>query len=608
MLTIAATGQTLNVHVGSVIYQFPASQAGVIDFADGETVTIMGKTFTLADVSYMTIDDSEVTDNLVSVEYGTSSATVYVAGNVAQYVDASVSGAHVSITQTNTEAINGDEITYQLSGTTTDGSFTLAGSYKCTVSLAGLTMTNPSGAAINVTNGKRIQLSVKGSTENTLTDGSNGSQKACIYSKGQLQLQGKGTLNVAGNTKHGIKSGDYITVKNLTLNITKAVGDGISCEEYFQLKSGAVTISGVGDDGIQCDLGGDTSTGETADHDDEDSGNVYLEGGTINVSVTAAASKGIKAAGDMKISDGSITVTTTGSGAYDSDDRDAKGCAGLKTDGNMTISGGTLTLKSTGTGGKCIKADGALSVTGGTVEATTTGNTYSYSSSKAQPKAIKADGNMIVSGGNISATSSKHEAIETKGTLTIEDGTVYAFSTSDDAINSASHMYLKGGTVTGVSNGNDGIDSNGNMYISGGTVIACGARAPECGLDAAERYALYITGGMVLGVGGGNNSVTATTGSQCVLSTSSSTYSAGTAVAVKNGSTVLASFTIPTGYSPSSGGGFYAPGGPGGGPGGGGSGFSYLLSCPGQTSGTSYTVTIGSSSASCKAATSYSGR
>ena len=218
-----------------------------------------------------------------------------------------------------------------------------------------------------------------------------------------------------------------------------------------------------------------------------------------------------------------------------------------------------------------------------------------------------ADGNMTFSGGNISATSSKHEAIETKGTLTIEDGTVYALSTSDDAINSASHMYLKGGTVAGVSNGNDGIDSNGNMYISGGTVIACGTREPECGLDAAERYALYITGGTVLGIGGGNNSVTATTGSQCVLSTSSSTYSAGTAVAVKNGSTVLASFTIPTGYSPSSGGGFRVPGGPGGGPGG-GSGFSYLLSCPGLTSGTSYTVTIGSTSASCKASTSYSGR
>ncbi|MBO7069098.1 MAG: carbohydrate-binding domain-containing protein [Bacteroidaceae bacterium] len=605
MLTIATAGQTLNVKVGNVIYQFPASQTGEMNFAEGETLTIMGKTFTLTDVNSMTVDNSEVTDNLVSVDYGSSSATVYIAGNVAQYVDATVSGAHVTIAQTNTAAIDGDEITYQLSGTSTDGSFTLDGSYKCTLSLAGLTMTNPSGAAINITNGKRIQLSVKNGTENTLTDGSNGSQKACIYSKGQLQLQGKGTLNVAGNTKHGIKSGDYITVKNLTLNITKAVGDGISSNEYFQMKSGVVTIKGVGDDGIQCDLDGDTSTGETTDHEGEDSGNIYLEGGTLTVTVTATAAKGIKAAGDMTVSDAIVNVTTSGNGAYDSTDRDAKGCASLKTDGNMTISGGTLTLKSTGTGGKCIKADGTLTITGGTVEATTTGNTYSYSSSKAQPKAIKADGDIIVSSGIVSATSSKHEAIETKGTLTIINGTVYALSTSDDAINSASHMYLKGGTVTGVSNGNDGIDSNGNMYISGGTVIACGAREPECGLDAAERYNLYITGGTVLGIGGGNNTVTATTGSQCVLSTSSSTYSAGTAVSIKSGTSVLASFTIPTGYSPSSGG-FPAPGGPGG-PGS-GSGFSFLLSCSGLTSGNSYTVTIGSSSASCKAATSYSGR
>ena len=175
-------------------------------------------------------------------------------------------------------------------------------------------------------------------------------------------------------------------------------------------------------------------------------------------------------------------------------------------------------------------------------------------------------------------------------------------------------MYLKGGTVTGVSNGNDGIDSNGNMYISGGTVIACGSGDPECGLDAAEHYYLYITGGTVLGIGGGNNTVTATTGSQCVLSTSSSTYSAGTAVTIKSGTTELASFTIPSDYSPTSGGG---GGGPGGGPGGGGwpggggqggSGFKFLLSCSGLTSGNSYTITIGSSSASCRAATSYSGR
>jgi hypothetical protein len=623
MLTIAATAQTLNVKVGNVVYQYPASQTGVMTYSNGNSLTIMDKVFALSDIDAMTVDDSEVENNRVTVEYDASSAKVYVAGNVARYVTPTINGAHVTIAQSNTSAVDDEEITYQLSGATSNGSLSLSGSYKCTVSLAGVTLTNPNGAAINITNSKRIQISARKGTVNTLADGANGSQKACIYSKGQLQFQGNGTLNVSGNTKHGIKSASYISIKNLTLNITSAVGDGISCEEYFQMKSGVLTISGVGDDGIQCDLGGDTSTGETEDHDDEDSGNVYIEGGTLTITTTAVASKGIKADGDIRVTDGTVNVTTTGNGTYDTDDKDAKGCAGLNADGNMTISGGTLTLKSTGSGGKCIKVDGKLNVTGGVIEATTTGGTYKYGNADSQPKAIKSDGNMTISGGTIKATVSGHEAIETKGEMTITDGYVYAFSSSDDAINASSHMYLKGGTVIGVSNGNDGIDTNGNMYISDGTIIACGAGQPECGLDAAERYNLYITGGTVLGVGGGNNTVTSTNGSQCVLSTSGSA-TAGTEVTVKSGSTVLATFTIPDGYSPTSGGfggggpggmggGFGGFGGFGGGPGGfggnqGNGSFSYLLSCPGLTSGSSYTVTIGTASSTCKAATSYAGR
>lgn len=616
VLTIVATGQTLNVKVGNVIYQYPASQTGEMTYTDGTKLTIMGKTFALNDVDAMTVNNDDVTNNCVTVEYGTTSAKVYVPGNVAQYVTPTINGAHVTIAQSNTSAVDDDEITYQLSGTTADGSLSLSGSYKCTVSLAGVTMTNPSGAAINITNSKRIQISAKKGTVNTLADGANGSQKACIYSKGQIQLQGGGTLNVTGNTKHAIKSASYVSIKNMTLNITSAVGDGISCEEYMQMKSGVVTISGVGDDGIQCDLGGTTSTGETADHDDEDSGNVYIEGGTLTITTTADASKGIKADGDIRVTDGIVNVTTTGNGTYDTDDKDAKGCAGLNADGNMTINGGTLTLKSTGSGGKCIKVDGKLNVTGGVIEATTTGGTYKYGNADTQPKAIKSDGDMTISGGTIKATVSGHEAIETKGEMTITDGYVYAFSSADDAINASSHMYLKGGTVIGVSNGNDGIDTNGNMFISGGTIIACGAGQPECGLDAAERYRLYITGGTVLGIGGGNNTVTSTSGSQCVLSTSGAA-TAGTEISIKNGSTTLATFTIPDGYSPSSGGFGGGPGGGfggfGGGPGGFGGNqsdgsFSYVLSCPGLTSGFTYTVTIGSTSTSCKAATSYAGR
>ena len=138
LLTIAAMSQTLNVKVGSVIYQFPAAQTGEMTYADGKTVTIMDKTFTLADITEMTIDDTQVTNNAVSISYNGTSAAVTVAGNVAKYVTPIVSGAHVSIIQSNTDAVDGDEITYTLTGTTTDGEFALGGSYKCSVVLAGV--------------------------------------------------------------------------------------------------------------------------------------------------------------------------------------------------------------------------------------------------------------------------------------------------------------------------------------------------------------------------------------------------------------------------------------------------------------------------------------
>ena len=154
-LTIAAEAQTLNIQTGNVVYQFPAAQTGDMTFTDGTQLTVL-----------------------------------------AQYVEPTCSGAHVTIQQTNSDAVDGNEITYQLSGTSSNGSLTLTGEYKCSISLDGLTLTNPAGAAISIANSKRIQISAKKDTENTLADCAEGSQKACIYSKGQLQLQGNGTLHI----------------------------------------------------------------------------------------------------------------------------------------------------------------------------------------------------------------------------------------------------------------------------------------------------------------------------------------------------------------------------------------------------------------------------
>ena len=177
VLTIAATGQTLNVTVGNVNYLFPATQAGEMNYSNGTMLTIMGKTFTLADIDVITVDNTSVKDNTVTVVYNGTTATVAIAGNVAQYVDATVDGAHVAINQTNTTDIDGDEITYIMSGTSEDGSLALDGNYKCSIQLAGVTLTNPNGGAININNKKRIQISAKKDTDNSLTDGAAGSQR-----------------------------------------------------------------------------------------------------------------------------------------------------------------------------------------------------------------------------------------------------------------------------------------------------------------------------------------------------------------------------------------------------------------------------------------------
>jgi hypothetical protein len=372
-----------------------------------------------------------------------------------------------------------------------------------------------------------------------LEDGSGGSQKACVYSKGQIQLQGNGTLNVMGNTKHAIKSGDYITVKNLTLNITSAVGDGINCEEYFLMKSGTVSISGTGDDGIQCDLGGDASTGEivateTVDaHDDEDSGNVYIEGGTLNITVTADAAKGIKSEGDLKISDGTFTIKTTGGGAWDTDDLKTKASSCLSADGNTTISGGTLSLTSTGAGGKGIKGDGAFTATGGNITIKTSGNAVVASSSgslstvssssqldryssdyKSSPKGLKIDGAITISDNaviSVTTTGAGGEGIEGKTSIDITGGQVTVVAT-DDAINASTNtetngsgdLTISGGYVYARSTGNDGIDSNGNCYIKGGLVYAIGTSSPEVAIDAntEDRKQLYVQGGTLIAIGG----------------------------------------------------------------------------------------------------------
>ena len=253
-LTLTAMSQTLNVQMGEVTYQYPALQVGDMTYQDAQTLTILSKAYTLSQLDKIYIDNAEVTDNNVKVTYDGETAAIVVAGNVAQYLTVEANGAHVSITQADDLA---QEITYVLSGSSTDGEFYLAGNYKASVSFEGLTLTNPNGAPINIQNGKRIEVSVKKDTENTLVDGEANTQKGTFVCKGHTEFKGKGKLNVYSHAANAIWSNEYVQVKNCTINIQKAAKDGINCNQYFLMESGSITITKVKDTKVEGNYSGD---------------------------------------------------------------------------------------------------------------------------------------------------------------------------------------------------------------------------------------------------------------------------------------------------------------------------------------------------------------
>ena len=580
--------QTMHVQVGQVAYAFPAEQAGVMTYVAGSTVHIMDKVFALSDVDMMYVDGIEVVDNRVAVVYNGETASVSVAGNVAKYLTINVSGAHVNIAQSDDLA---EEITYSLSGSSEDGEFYMSGSYKATIELNGLSLTNTtpvtSGAAVHVQNGKRIKVKVMEGTSNMLEDAAAGEQKGALYVKGHPEFSGKGTLMVKGHVKHAIKSGEYMTLKDATLKVLSAAGDGLNCGQYFLMKSGVLDISGVTDDGIQCDID-DTdvgSTGETADHEDEDSGNIYLAGGQITINTAGIAAKGVKSEGDLMVTGGVIAITTTGKGKWDEEDLKTKAAACLGSDAKVVIAGGTLTLTSTGAGGKGINCDAAFEMSGGEVTIVTqgalyyhngttentnyTGNTDNVNSDYySSSKGVKADGAITISGGKISvATAGRNaEGIESKTSILISAGEV-TVNSYDDGLNvggDGSDLIISGGYVYSRALNNDGIDGNGNVYVKGGLVYAIGANSPEVAIDAnsEEQKKLYVQGGTLIAVGGLESGAQISDGvcKQVSSFTSEAWY------ALYNGSELVAAFKTPAASSSSSGGGR-----PGGGSGGGGS-------------------------------------
>ena len=463
-----------------------------------ETETIPGST----DTYYEDYVETYTPTTTIKIAYNGNSATV---SGESEGVTVTKEGADVTVNSTV------KNIAYELSGTTSDGSFKIYSEKKFEVILNGVDIPNPTGAAIN-NQGKRMYVVVKDGTTNKLTDGSsytmvdNEDMKGTLFSEGKLAFSGSGTLSVYSNAKNGIVSDDYVFIRpNTNIYVKSTTNHGIKTND-----------------------------------------GVIIRGGVVNVEVSADAAKGINTDGFIQIEGGRVTAITSGGSSYDSEDKEYKGCAGIKSDSIFVISGGEVNVKSTGAGGKGLNSSQTMTITGGTIRAIAAGKNFSSGNDDVAAKAIKSAGDMTISGGDIMARSAAHEAIETKGKLTVSAGSIGAYS-SDDAINSAGVMTINGGYIFGYSTTNDGIDANGNLTVNGGVLIGCGATAPEEGIDVAERCTFSINGGTVIGIGGGSESIA---GSQQKAVLSGVTVNNGSYITVKDdsGNNIFA-FKVPRAYS-----------------------------------------------------------
>jgi len=307
---------------------------------------------------------STATPTVINIVYSGTSVTV--TGDTNGYV--TTNGAHVTV---NSGTAN-DSLLLVLSGSTTDGSLLVYRQKKYGIQLNGVSIHHANGPAINNQCGKLLYLYVNSGTTNQLTDGTSYTeqtydQKGALFSEGQMMLLGTGTLTVTGNCKHAIACDDYIIIdENVTLHASSSTGNGIKVN-----------------DGL------------------------WINNGTLDISVTADAARGIKCDSVVVITGGTTTITTSGDCVYDSEVDDYSSAACIKCDYDFTMSGGTLTMTSSGDGGKGINCGTSVAFSGGTLSAITTGG-----NDEGKPKAIKATTGITVSGGSFYAQVKKSWACD----------------------------------------------------------------------------------------------------------------------------------------------------------------------------------------------------
>lgn len=560
------------------------------------------------------------------------SITLSPDGSTSTDASVRIDGQTVTITQAGT---------YQIAGTLGDGALIVesAENAKITLVLGGVSIKNSTGAAIQISTADDVTIELAEGTTNVLQSGeevdiaaateSKEASGGALQSKADLKIKGKGSLTVLGYLNNGIHCTKDLKIKNGNISVT-ALGHGIKGKNSVTVSGGTVTVTS-GKDGITSD--------ET---ENEEKGFVTIEDGEI---IITSVGDGVSAETTLTVTGDVISIISGGGSAnaqqktdnmrdwwdFDnsaSDDNSAS-CKGLKAGKALVISGGSITIDAqddalhtdgdmTISGGECILSTGddgahaalSLTVLDGKITVLTSyegleANQITLAGGElditASDDGINANGGSDgFSGGfgggfggrrsDMNSQSGDMTPPDNSNMQTPPDGNAPSgnpptmpgqdaadSTTTDDTTDKQPVLLITGGKITVNADG-DGLDSNGDLRVEGGDITINGpSNGGNGALDIGTENggAGVIAGGTLIALG--TSSMTENFGStstQCAFLVTMNSFGAGETITITDsqGNVLCTGVTVKSANS-------------------------VVFSSPDLVVGETYTVTIGSTSA-----------
>lgn len=569
---------------------------------------------------------------LASTAFADGSITLSPDGSTSTDASVLIDGQTVTITQ---------EGTYEIAGTLDDGALIVESgeNAKITLVLGGVSIKNTTGAAIQIGTADDVTIELAEGTTNVLQSGeevdiatateSEEASGGALQSKADLKIKGKGSLTVLGYLNNGIHCTKDLKIKNGNISVT-ALGHGIKGKKSVTVSGGTVTVTS-GKDGITSDK-----------TENEEKGFVTIEGGEI---IITSAGDGVSAETTLTVTDGVISIISGGGSAnaqqktdnmrgwwdFDnsaSDDNSAS-CKGLKAGKALVISGGSITIDAqddalhtdgdmTISGGECILSTGddgahaalSLTVLGGKITVLTSyegleANQITLAGGElditATDDGINANGGSDgFSGGfgggfggrrsDMNSQSGDMTPPDNSNMQTPPDGNAPSgnpptmpgqdaadSTTTDDTTDKQPVLLITGGKITVNADG-DGLDSNGNLRVEGGDITVNGPSNGGNGaidIGTENGGAGVIAGGTLIALGTSSMAENfGSTSTQCAFLVTMNSFGAGETITITDsqGNVLYTGVTVKSANS-------------------------VVFSSADLVVGETYTVTIGSTSA-----------